>query len=159
MSLTMSRGLADASRWAGVASATSDYIEHWLVSNKDSRPAPPRGIFNAAERFLNRVLEGIALEHRQAAQTPVPTMAGISNLTIAVDVFAAMPGTQLHKLEDLEKTVQSYLECLRAIPKNKPRKTISPERVESLRDFFRELQRQGNVAHHAAITESEFPLP
>lgn len=156
MSYTVSRGLVDASHWAGMASAVSAYLEQWAKRDK-KRSVLPRGQFGAAKRFFNYVLQGTALENRQRKDSEAPTMAGISNLTIAVEVLAALPWKYATS-DEVETRVQSYIDCLNAIEEPMHRNTIDAKTVESLCVFLRELQRQGNLARHAAMATTEFSL-
>src|SRR5450755_273067 len=97
MSLTQSRGLTDAGRWTAVATALVDHLDS--LENAQQRgatvPPPPAGAIEAARRFFDFVLNGIALDQKRSgvsssASGPRPsqaTAAGISNLSIAVKVI------------------------------------------------------------------------
>src|SRR4051794_10812579 len=110
MSQTESLGAADASRWVGVAASMVEYLQSWLKTEA-AVPPVPRGIFAGARRFLNQVLEGIALDRRQRVKPEIPIMAGLTNLTIALGVLHRLP-TSPGNLEEVERTVQDYLRYL-----------------------------------------------
>jgi hypothetical protein len=141
-----------------MAASVAGYLEAWQSGNQHARIILPEGQFAAAERFFNHVLQGTALDRGQRIDPEAPTMAGISNLTIAVEVLAALPCSRPPQTEEVEKTVQSYLTCLKAICEGASVATVDVSIVESLRAFLRELQRQGNLAHHVAFAADESPL-
>ena len=157
MSYTVSRGLVDASHWTGMASSVAGYLEKWLTADEEQSPLP-NGQFAAAERFFAYVLQGTALDRHERLNPDTPTMAGISNLTIAVKVLAALPWNGHTTHEQVEMTVQSYRECLAAIRAGDLKDSIDTPTVDKLKGFLRELQRQGNLARHAAFAAGEFSL-
>lgn len=157
MSYTVSRGLVDASHWTGMASSVASYLDKWPEGG-EPQSVLPKGQFAAAERFFAYVLQGTALDRHERPNPNTPTMAGISNLTIAVEVLAALPWNGHTTHVEVEKTVRSYLACLAAIREGPLRDTIDSQTVDKLKGFLRELQRQGNLARHAAFAAGEFSL-
>lgn len=157
MSQTTSRGIADATRWVGVAARMVDYLDQWLATPSSARVAPPRGATLAATRFLHHVLDGVALNRHRSPIPQIPTMAGLSNLTIAIDVLTALPQGTPPDWRTVEESVQAYLACLGAIQENSTN-TIEETTVRSLRAFFDELQSQGDRACHAEYARNEQPL-
>lgn len=155
MSQTVSRGLVDASHWTGMASAVASYLEAWLADQVKSRQLP-KGQFQAASRFFRYVTQGVALDRGEILDPNVPTMAGISNLTIATEVLSALPKADLAESAAVQAMVERYQKCLRAIQKGGPIPEIDRSTVQELHDFLRELQRQGNRARRntRAIAES-----
>lgn len=157
MSQTVSRGLVDASHWSGMASAVAGYLEAWLDNRHEARPMP-KGQFAAAERFFKYVIHGVAFDHGEQTDRDVPAMAGISNLTIAVEVLAALPAVARAESEVVRGMAEGYLKCLNTIREQGLRDQVDPQVVRSLRDFLRELQRQGNRARRKARAVAESPL-
>src|SRR5688572_12268707 len=103
MSLTVSRGLSDAGRWTAVATTVVEHLEAVEQATKRHRQPPPApvGAIDAALRFFRYVLDGIALDQRRpqtkgsggtAPSRPSPAMAGISNLSVAVNVMRSARG-------------------------------------------------------------------
>jgi hypothetical protein len=54
-------------------------------------PVCQPGTVSGAQRFFQQVLEGAALDRRERIRPEIPVMAGLSNWTIALDVFTRMP--------------------------------------------------------------------
>jgi hypothetical protein len=156
MSQTESLGVVDAGRWVGVAAAMADYLERWL--NGDPRLPPlPRGTFAGARRFLDQVLEGIALNRHQRVHADIPVMAGLSNWNIAIGVLTRLPDPPKQS-DELEPIINGYVNCLEGIAGGRR----SPElemNTRSLVEFFRGLLRQGNQARQAAFAHAESPVP
>ncbi|MGH7173117.1 MAG: hypothetical protein ACRELF_00075 [Gemmataceae bacterium] len=154
MSQTESFGSADAARWLGVAASMVDYLQSWLRT--DRKPPPvPRGIFAGASRFLKQALEGIALDRHERFDPEIPIMAGISNMTIALQVLHRLPLPPAD-LREAEKKFTDYLECLKSIENSQSEELV--QQVEAVKTFFEELRNQGNRAQHAAFARAEFLL-
>jgi hypothetical protein len=167
MSFTVSRGLADAGRWAAVATAVVEHLEATERATKRhvASPAPPIGAIEAARRFFSYVLEGIALDQKStrgrrtpvqsAGSHPSPSMAGFSNLSIAVNVMRTAHGAASADLGKLEAEIRSLLQTLdrlstgRQIPSKRDR--------NSLARFLSELRRQGEIERDAAVASQERP--
>jgi len=158
MSQTAARGLADAARWIGVAASMRDYLDEWLTVGAAERLAPPKGVSAAAKRFLAYVLDGIALSRRSQPRRRVPTMAGLSNLTIAVDVLTALPEEAPKNLDAVEGSVTTYLDFLLQVEREPGSAAASEDVARALRAFFEELQRQGSLARYAELSRGETPL-
>jgi hypothetical protein len=165
MSLTQSRGLTDAGRWTAVATTLADHLDALENLNAASVPPPPTGAIEAALRFFNFVLTGIALDQKRVSVTSniastahrsQTTAAGISNLSIAVKVIRSeKPGTAANDLDQVEREIKSLrnsLEHLKA--RNEP---LPPTKRRSLARFLRELQRQGEIERDAAVAAQERP--
>jgi hypothetical protein len=158
MSQTEARGMADATRWIGVAASMSDYLDQWLTRAASERLPPPKGTVGAAKRFLSYVLDGIALNRRDQPARRVPTMVGLSNLTIAVEVLTALPDPQPKNLDAVEESMREFLQLLTELERAPADPSISVEVARSLRTFFEELQRQGGLARYAEFAHGERPL-
>jgi hypothetical protein len=72
-------------------------------------------------------------------------MAGTSNLAIAVQVLAAMPGNRLVEIDNMEQLANAWLSELEKLAESQS--DLSPPTLD-LRAFLRELQRQGNLVQH-----------
>lgn len=153
MSQTESLGGADASRWVAVAASLVEYLQSWVEAPEP--PEIPRGIFAGARRFLNQVLEGVALDRHERIQPQIPIMVGITNLTIALGILRRL--TPPLGSKEAEAKVRLYLACLQAIEDRKDRSPALMEQARALKDFFRELQDEGNRARHAAFARAESP--
>lgn len=159
MSNSAARGLADATRWVGVAAGMIDYLDDWcgVAATGDHLP-PPKRTFASARRFLTWVLDGVALNRRSKPGKAVPTMAGLSNLTIAVEVLSSLPTASGKDLEAVESRVRSYLECLLAIEDPSRGGAVSVDTIRELRSFFQELLRQGNSSRYVEFARGELPV-
>jgi len=133
-----------------------DYLQGWLAATQEPA-AIPRGIFAGARRFLSQALEGIYLDRHERFDQQIPIMAGITNMTIALRVLhrLAWPGNPA----EVEAKVRDLLDCLRDIEGKAPRMEPLVTKATSLKDFFRELQQQGNRARHADFARAESPAP
>ena len=165
MSLTQSRGLTDAGRWTAVATTLADHLDALEEANGRIVPPPPTGAIEAALRFFNFVLTGIALDQKRSGAASniasIPSRsqsaaAGISNLSIAVKVIRSekpdTSGSDLEQVEQEIKTLRNSVEHLKARAESLP----STER-RSLARFLRELQRQGEIERDAAVAAQERP--
>jgi hypothetical protein len=83
-------------------------------------------------------------------------MAGISNLTIAVEVLVRLPQGP-HSLQDVESRLKDYLSVLTQLQHN-PRVQLPSDKLIDLAKFFFELQEQGNLARHTAFARRESPV-
>lgn len=165
MSLTQSRGLADAGRWTAAATTLADHLEA-LGSAKEqsgSVPALPNGAIQAARRFFTFALNGIELDQNRGsmnlAATPRPSQAaaaGISNLSIAVKVIRSEKAkSKTADLMIVERKIKSLLDSLDHLQSRK--EPLSATKRRSLALFLRELQRQGEIERDAAIALQEGP--
>lgn len=154
MSQPDSIGFVDAGRWAGVAAALADYLQQWLES---SPPPLPRGTFAGAQRFLNLVLEGAALDRHERRQPEIPVMAGLLNWTLARGVLSGLPQPAA-KPEDMETVIVKHLNCLRRIEAGESDDGLRADASE-LKSFFLELLQQGNRRRQASYAREEAPLP
>lgn len=171
MSLTVSRGLTDAGRWAAVATTVAEHLDVVRQSAKRrvAAPPPPKGAIEAARRFFRYVLEGIALDQESLSRAmpgvsfsgtrPSPSMAGFSNLSIAVNVMRSAKGTgSADDLGTLEKQITSLLQTLDRLQERTSE--APPENdLSLLSTFLRELQRQGEIERDATVATQEHPRP
>jgi hypothetical protein len=158
MSQTAAQGFSDATRWVGVAAEMVDFLDDWLGASESTRPAPPKRALASVKRFMTWVLDGVALNGRSETPNHVPTMATLSNLTIAVEVLTAMPSEPAKDLNAVADSIRSYLNCLSEIEKTAGSPPPSPSTVRELRAFFDELLRQGNSARYAELARGESPI-
>jgi len=171
MSLTVSRGLTDAGRWAAVATAVAEHLDALERAAKRhlAPPPPPVGAIAAALRFFHYVLEGIALDqkppNRKSASVsssgkgaPRPAaMAGISNLSIAVSVMRSAQGpASTDDLGEIEQQITSLLRTLELLQENRL-DLLGQRELSSLAKFLRELQRQGEIERDAIVASQERP--
>ncbi len=138
-----------------MAASVADYLAAWKKSHARGIKLP-LGQFTAAERFFRYVLQGIALERRVRSDPNSPTMAGISNLTIAVQVLAALPGNRSVDNDEAECLANSYVALLRKFRDGSTTPDDAPTAQEMF-DFLKELQHQGNLARHAAFASTSSP--
>jgi hypothetical protein len=166
MSLTQSRGLTDAGRWTAVATALVDHLDS--LENAQQRgatvPPPPAGAIEAARRFFDFVLNGIALDQKRSgvsssASGPRPsqaTAAGISNLSIAVKVIRSEKHNA--SADDLEQVGREIRFLLNSLEHLQARTGPLPmTEVKPLAAFLRELRRQGEIERDAAVASQERP--
>lgn len=160
MSLTQSRGLNDVGQWTAVATTLAEHIDALQRAGKrsDKVSPPPAGAIEAARRFFQFVLNGIALDQKRDSSVPsVPhraqaSAAGISNLSIAVRVIRSEePNAPSDDLALVQREIQSLLDTLEHL------KTRPANELKSLSKFLRELQRQGEIERDAAIAYQEGP--
>jgi hypothetical protein len=131
-----------------------DYLESWQTGT--SAPNVPRGIFAGAKRFLNQVLEGVAVNRRQRFREDIPIMAGITNLTIALGVLHRL-APPADDLDAVERRIQQYLRCLEAVESDQSQLPALHETARDLQEFFRGLLEQGKRERHAAFARAEAP--
>jgi hypothetical protein len=173
MSLTVSRGLSDAGRWTAVATSVVEHLEALDRAAKSRReaPRPPVGAMDAARRFFRYVLEGIALDQKRAhgrrsagsasvatgSTRPSPAMAGISNLSVAVNVMRSAQGpSSADDLAKFERQISAWLQTLERLQAEEVPAVPRKDRI-SLATFLRELQRQGEIERDAALASQERP--
>jgi hypothetical protein len=156
VSQTVSVGVVDAGRWVGVAAGMVDYLQRWLAA-AGQPPQVPKGTFAGAGRFLDQVLEGIALNRHERLRPDIPVMAGLSNWNIAVGVLTQLP-ERPQQSEELEPIIQDYRKCLTAIQEGQSSNELRTK-AESLKAFFGELLQQGTRARQSAFARAESPLP
>ena len=174
MSLTVSRGLTDAGRWTAVATAVAEYLDEFdaAVTKRTQLPSPPGGAIRAAERFFELGLRGIAVDEAPRRRKgrnghsperdvpPPPTMAGISNLTIARRV---MQSSRLHAdvsgpddSAEMRRQITSLLTTLKSLA-GEPRPTVARRDRLRVAKFFHELRRHGEAERDAALAAQERP--
>lgn len=131
MSLTVSRGLTDAGRWTTMATMVVEHLNdiEYAVRVHREPPPPPLGAYAAAKQFFTLVLNGIARDQHKSrggraasvgsndGTASAPTMAGISNLSIAVNVLSSAGGKRRahpnqEDLEQLQKQIVSLCKTL-----------------------------------------------
>jgi len=163
MSLTVSRGLTDAGRWTAVATTVAEHLEAMAKAAKRRMAVqlPPKGALEAARRFFQYVLEGIELDQgsprAKVGGSSSPSMAGFSNLSIAVNVMRSAKGTNpVEDLDALKRQISALLETLDRLQKE-PFEALSANDVQSLITFLRELQRQGEIERDATFAAQEHP--
>lgn len=169
MSLTVSRGFTDAGRWTAVATTVAEHLDAMRQATKRRTevPPPPKGAIEAARRFFRYVLEGIQLDQRLSnpvgdaslseSVRPSPSMAGFSNLSIAVNVIHSAKGADsTNDLGALERQIKSLLSTLDRL-QEEPSEPLPRRDVNSLITFLRELQRQGEIERDASIASHERP--
>lgn len=142
----------DAGDWIGVASEMVDYLDGW--ENGSSDPIPER-TYKDAKRFFSQVLKGLSPESYRSA-SPVPLMAAISSLTVAVDVLTALPNCEVETYEEVKDMVRSFLARLDGFRKA-PLQREEKEIAHSMKQFFGELQDQGNIAREEAYFRDAAP--
>ena len=169
MSLTVSRGFTDAGRWTAMATTVAEHLDavRRAARRRAEAPSPPRGAIEAARRFFRYVLEGIQLDQRLSplvgdaslseSVRPSPSMAGFSNLSIAVNVMHSARGADsTNDLGTLEKQIKSLLNTLDRL-QEEPSEPLPKKDFSSLSTFLRELQRQGEIERDASIAFNERP--
>jgi hypothetical protein len=168
MSLTVSRGLTDAGRWTAVATTVAEHLDAVKEAAKSRRamPPPPKGAIEAARRFFRYVLDGIELD-QAASSRPVtgaslsearsiPSMAGFSNLSIAVNVMRSAEAGYRDDLGQLRERIAALLETLERL-QERPRDIVPDSDLNLLKRFFCELQRQGEIERDATLASQELP--
>lgn len=169
MSLTVSRGFTDAGRWTAVATTVAEHLDavRKAARRQTEAPPPPKGAIEAARRFFRYVLEGIQLDQRPSppvgdaslseSTRPSPSMAGFSNLSIAVNVMHSAKGANsVNDLGTLEKQIKSLLSTLDRLQED-PSGPLPKKEFNSLSTFLRELQRQGEIERDASVAVYERP--
>jgi hypothetical protein len=134
-----------------------EYLDDWAAAEPLHRPKLPPRTFSSAKRFLTWVLDGVALSRRGEAAS-VPTMAALSNLTIAVEVLTALPVPVATDLDAVQSSVRSYLDCLTSLQESSAASEVTPATVEEMQRFFAELLRQGNAAQYSEFARGEQPV-
>jgi hypothetical protein len=169
MSLTVSRGFTDAGRWTAVATTVAEHLDAMRQAKRRHKeaPPPPKGAIEAARRFFRYVLEGIHSDQRISSRAgevslseagrPSPSMAGFSNLSIAVNVMHSAKGTgATNDLGALENQITSLLNALDRL-QEKPSEALPHNDFNLLSTFLRELQRQGEIERDASVASHERP--
>ena len=166
MSLTVSRGMMDAGRWTTVATTVVEHLGavEEALEGHDALPPVPVGALDAAEQFFKYVL--LAIEQRPSVSgpasqrigsSPTPTMAGISNLSIAVTVMRNSQGsTSTPNLQNVGEKVRAFTRTLRAVRERQPDRVQRFE-LDELMKFFNELRRAGRIDRAATIAMHERP--
>lgn len=134
---------SDATRWIGVASNMVAYLEGWLA-DAEAKPTPPARTFLSARRFLEWVVNGIKLDRRE----PAPTMASLSNWTVAVHVLTSLADDPIQRHTEVEARVTDLASTLDALQRQDH---VDHVAVERLKAFFEELRQQGNAASYAEM--------
>lgn len=168
MSLTASRGLMDAGRWTTVAMTVAEHIRaiQDARSEHNAPPSAPAGALNAAGQFLGYALaaldrsgtQGVQGSVSRAIATGAPTMAGISSLSIAVNVIRSAQGAaSIENLDKVRQEIDALSKSL-ALLESPSLETIDSVELDRLREFFKELGRAGRVDRAAAIASNERPI-
>lgn len=170
MSFTRSRGLTDAGRWTAVATTLAEHLEALKHAEElgSEFPPPPTGAIERARSFFGLVLDGIAFDKNRAQvgsifsptagrRRPSQAMAaGISNLSIAVKVIGSgKTSGSASDLSEVEHRIKSLLQTLDRLQQGT--RPLPSTECQSLADFLRELQRQGEIERDATIATQERP--
>ncbi|MBX7134335.1 MAG: hypothetical protein K1X67_16805 [Fimbriimonadaceae bacterium] len=169
MSLTASRGMMDAGRWTTVATAVAEHLAEVedAIEAQRALPSAPVGALDAAQQFFNYVLGALDQGSTQGAggvtparvsPSPTPTMAGISNLSIAVTVMRSAHGlASPANLQKVREQVDSFSSILSALQEHRSER-LEKQELTKLHEFFKELGKAGRIDRAATIATHERPV-
>lgn len=157
MSTIVSRERVAARHWTAVAAAVAEYLEALTDRAREAEsPEIPKGAIAAAIRFFNFALDGVAVNQKRTRQHATPVLAGLSSLTIALQVFASLSEAEPTETQQTEQRLRGYLAILEKLDSGDTH-SIEEKKLHELRSFFEKLEEQGTIENEAVYAAGENP--
>lgn len=150
MSQTVSVDVVGRSYWAYIAARLVEGLDGHIAGTSSSRVIPD-AVYSDAQEFLKLALEG-------GADTPPlgNPYACLSNYLIAAGAVRAS-ADQTRNRSEVQAVLQSYKSCLEQLSTARI-SDIDIGLARNLRDFFAELQSEGESESYARVA-AQFDMP
>ena len=138
MSLTVSTAANGMGYWTYMAAVLVESLEHVIRLKRLPANAVPKGVFSDAQEFFRLAVQGSA-----GIGSEDPTASLNAYLIVADVVRESSP--KLRKHDDIETSLEEWADFAKTLRKPRSLNNKELQLARTLREFFRQLQEEGEA--------------